>query len=55
MNFEISKNLAEHLGLACGTLVFHGTVVGNHWLRHSLLSYAIETFNKAGSLENPKL
>jgi hypothetical protein len=33
MNFNISKNLAEHLGPACGTLVFRGTVVGNHWIR----------------------
>ena len=30
MNFKVSKNFAEHLGPACGTLVFRGTVVGNH-------------------------
>jgi hypothetical protein len=30
MNFNISKNLAEHLRPACGTLVFRRTVVGNH-------------------------
>ena len=31
MNFKVSKNLAEHKGPACGTLVFRGTVVGKHW------------------------
>ncbi len=35
MNFKVSKNLAEHLGPACGTLVFRGTVVGNHCPRRT--------------------
>ncbi len=33
MNIKVSKNLAEHLGPAWGTLVFRGTVVGNHCAR----------------------
>ncbi len=38
MNFKVSKNLAEHLGPACGTLVFRGTVVGNHCTRPWLIA-----------------
>ncbi len=39
MNFKVSKNLSEHLGPACGTLVFRGTVVGNHWTRYFKMIY----------------
>jgi hypothetical protein len=35
MNFKVSKNLTEHLGLACRTLVFRRTVVENHCTKDS--------------------
>jgi hypothetical protein len=44
MNFNISKNLAEHLGPACGTLVFRGTVVGNHCFK--LKHFFVKIFSK---------
>jgi hypothetical protein len=36
MYFKVSKNLTEHLGPSCETLVFRGKVVGNHWPTHYL-------------------